>query len=76
MRFGVIYLKTWGSTQTYVEVLTIEFHSCSCVFVGIFMVWNSLTLYKPCLLWLVSCLFSCLMNGTCLAVKMLSGEGS
>jgi len=29
---------------------------------------NSLTLYKPCLLWFVSSLFSCLMNGTCLPV--------
>ena len=79
MWFGVIYLKAWGGTQTYVAVSTLEFYSCSFVFGEIFTVRNSLTLYKPCLLCLVSSLFSCLMNGTCLpclVVKMLNGEAS
>ena len=79
MWFALIYLKTWGDRQLYVAFSTLEFSSCCFVFGRIFTVQNSLTLYKPCLLWLVSSLFSCLMDGTCLpclAVKMVSGEGS
>jgi hypothetical protein len=46
MQFGVIYLKTWGSTQPCVAFLTLEFRSCSFVFGGTHVVPNSLTLHK------------------------------
>jgi hypothetical protein len=44
MQFGVIYLETWGSTQSYVAFWTLEF---SFVFGRTHMAPNSLTLYKP-----------------------------
>jgi hypothetical protein len=79
MQFGVIYLKTLGSTQPCVAFLTLEF-----CFVSLFLVEHTLhrTLshcISQCLLCLVSSPFSWLVDGVCLpcfAVKTLSGEGS
>jgi hypothetical protein len=47
MQFGVIYLKTQGSTQPYVAFSTLEFRSCFFVFGGTHTAPNSLTLHKP-----------------------------
>jgi hypothetical protein len=74
----VLYLKTWGSTQSYVAFLSHDFHSRSFVSGRTHMAWNSLTLHKR-VSYLMSSLFSWLVDGACLqclAVKTLSGEGS
>jgi hypothetical protein len=47
MQFGVIYLETWGSTQPYVALSTLEFRSCFFVFGGTHTAVNSFTLHKP-----------------------------
>jgi hypothetical protein len=47
MQFGVIYLKTWGSTQPYVALSTLEFRSCFFVFGGTHMAANSFTPHQP-----------------------------
>jgi hypothetical protein len=47
MQFGVIYLKTRGSTQPYVALSTLEFCSCFFVFGGAHTAPNSRTSYKP-----------------------------
>jgi hypothetical protein len=78
MQFGVIYRETWGSTQPYVALSTLEFRSCLFVFGGAHMVPNSRTSHKP-LSCILSCLFRWLVDGAslpCLPVKTLSGEGS
>jgi hypothetical protein len=47
MQFGVIYLETWGSTQSCVAFLTLDFRSFFFVFGGTHTSPNSLTLHKP-----------------------------
>jgi hypothetical protein len=45
MQFGVIYFRTWGSTQPYIVFSTLEFHSCLFVFGGTHMAPNSPTVH-------------------------------
>jgi hypothetical protein len=47
IKFGVIYLETWGSTQPYGALETLEFLSCFFVFGGTQMAANSFTPHKP-----------------------------
>jgi hypothetical protein len=49
MQFGVMYLKTWGSTQPYVAFSTLEFHSFFFVFGGTHMAASSFTRHNQCL---------------------------
>ena len=76
MQFGVIYLKTWGGTKPYMPFSMPEF--CSCLFLAEHTWhWIHLHCVCQCLFWLVSSLFSWLVDETCLpclVVKKLSGE--
>jgi hypothetical protein len=47
MQFGVIYLRTWGSTQPNVVFSTLDFRSFFFVFGGTHASPHSLTLYYP-----------------------------
>ena len=73
----MIYLETWGSTPPCVAVVALEFH---CLFSAEYTRHRILVhCISHCLLCLVSCLSSWLVDGAslpCLAVKTLSGEGS
>jgi hypothetical protein len=56
VQFGVIYLKTWASTQPDVAFWTLEFYSCFFVFSGTHTTTNSLTFQRP--VFIVSCVKS------------------
>ena len=79
MPFGVIYLKTRGSTQPFDTFSTLEFRSCF-FFLAEHMRHQILLQHiSQGLLCLVSTVFRWLVDGACLpclAIKMLSGEGS
>jgi hypothetical protein len=75
-QFGVIHLKTWDGTQTYVAFSPLECCSCLFVFWQDTQCWILLQCISQGVLWLVSRLFSWHMDGACHAVKMSSGEGS
>jgi hypothetical protein len=66
MQFGVIYLKTQDSTQPYVALLVLEFRFSFLVLEE--NTKHQILLHCICqhLLWLVSSLFSWLMDGACL----------
>ena len=75
MQFGVIYLNTLSSKQTYFAFSTFEFHSCLFCFRQ--HTWHCILLHciSQCLLGLMSSLFSWLTDGACLpcsAVHTLS----
>jgi len=66
MQFGVIYLKTQDNTQPYVALSVLEFHFCFFVLVKNTQHQILLHCICQCLLWLVSSLFSWLVDGACL----------
>jgi hypothetical protein len=66
MLFCVKHLKTWASTQTYIEVWTLEFLSFFHVFSRTHMAPNSLKFQRP-----LMCCVSCLLVGCSVGLVFL-----
>ena len=74
-QFGVIYFKTWGSTQPYVVFWTLVF--CSGFMFGqTHKAPNSLTLHEPVSVVSQSSLFSWLVDGADLLCLVVWGRGT